>query len=186
MSDFERSLTVLLDGGVEIVVIGGAAMYVHGSDHLTRDLDVCYNRARGNVQRLVTALVPHHPRLRGAPSDLPFRLDVPTVLRGLNFTLTTDLGAVDLLGEVAGLGTYSEVLKASHQLEILGRQCHVLSLDGLIKSKRAAGRPRDLAALPELEALQEMESHLKREGRRSVSDDPSPSQEARLKGSREG
>jgi hypothetical protein len=163
MTDFERSLTVLLDGGVELVVIGGVAMWLQGSAYLTGDLDICYGRSRENIQRLVAALSPFGPRLRGAPSDLPFHLDVPTVVRGLNFTLTTELGDIDLLGEVAGIGTYPEVLGMSTALEILGRMCPVLSLDGLIKAKRTAGRQRDLLVLPELEALREMEAHLRGE-----------------------
>jgi hypothetical protein len=161
MSEFERSLTVLLDHKVELVVIGGAAMYARGSDYLTRDLDVCYNRSLENIKRLVNALALYSPTLRGAPSGLPFCFDVPTVTRGLNFTLNTDLGAIDLLGEVAGLGGYAEVRAASTTIEMFGRTCAVLSLDGLIKAKRAAGRPKDLAALPELEAMREMKGDAK-------------------------
>ncbi|MGO9272356.1 MAG: hypothetical protein ACLQOO_19360 [Terriglobia bacterium] len=172
MTDFERSLMVLVDGGVELVVIGGAAMWLRGSAYLTRDLDVCYGRSRENIQRLVTALAPFGPRLRGAPIDLPFRLDVPTVTRGLNFTLTTELGDLDLLGEVAGIGTYHEALASSTVLEILGRLCPVLSLDGLIKTKRTAGRQKDLLVLPELEALREIEAHLRRESKETGGSEP--------------
>lgn len=158
MAEFENALTVLLDAKVELVLIGGAAMYARGSDYVSVDLDVCYERSRENIKRLVDALALYNPTLRGAPSDLPFRFDVPTVTRGLNFTLTTDLGAIDLLGEVAGLGMYAEVVATSTTIEMFGRECRVLSLDGLIKAKRAAGRPKDLAALPELEALREVEA----------------------------
>lgn len=156
MNNFERSLTVLLDGKVEFVVIGGVAMYAHGSVRLTRDLDICYERSRQNVHRLVEALTLYHPRLRGAPADLPFRFDVETIERGLNFTLATDFGALDLFGEVVGLGQYEDVRALSTHLELFGRACCVLSLDGLIQSKRAGGRPQDIAALLELEALREI------------------------------
>lgn len=157
MTNFERSLAVLLDGDVELVVIGGAAMYILGSAHLTSDLDVCYGRTRDNIERLVTALAPYHPTLRGAPSDLPFYFDAPTVTCGMNFTLTTELGPVDLLGEVAGIGQYPEALAHSNLLTVVGRKCRVLSVEGLIASKRAAGRTRDLLVLPELEAMRELE-----------------------------
>ena len=158
MIDFERNLSVLREGGVEFVVIGGFAMYSRGSSYLTRDLDICYERSQDNIHLLVKALAPYHPRLRGAPKSLPFFFDKQTISHGLNFTLTTDLGDLDLLGEVSGIGQYKEVLAQSTTLELFGQSCQVLSLEGLIAAKRAAGRPRDLAVLPELEALRELES----------------------------
>jgi hypothetical protein len=69
---------------------------------VTTDVDVVYSRNADNVARLAEALKRHHPYLRGAPPGLPFRWDVPTILAGWNFTLTTDLGDIDFLGEVAG------------------------------------------------------------------------------------
>jgi cyclohexa-1,5-dienecarbonyl-CoA hydratase len=156
VNDFERCLKVLLDGGVEFVVIGGVAMYAHGSAHLTRDLDICYERSRENIERLATAFSPYHARLRGVPADVPFHLDASTVTKGMNFTLITDLGDLDLIGEVAGLGQYSAVRDSSITLDLFGRSCRVLSLAGLIQAKRATGRGRDAAALPELEALREL------------------------------
>lgn len=158
MIDFERTLSGLLNAEVDFVIIGGFALYVRGSSQLTRDLDICYDRTRENIQRLVKAIEPYHPRLRGAPSDLPFLFDPETIRRGLNFTLTTDLGDLDLLGEVQGIGKYRDALARSAAIELFGRKFNVLSLEGLIASKRAAGRPRDLVVIPELEALLELES----------------------------
>jgi hypothetical protein len=158
--DFEKAIAVLADARVQFVVIGGAAMMAHGSAQVTQDLDVCYERSTENLRRLVGALTPYHPRLRGVPAGLPFRFDEETVQRGLNFTLITDLGDLDLLGEVAGLGFYPAVLAASELVEFSGKEWRILSLDGLIKAKRAAGRPRDLTALPELEALRELRGDL--------------------------
>jgi len=157
MNKFEAAVKALSEGDVEFVVIGGVAVTAHGSAHVTFDLDVCYHRSRENMQRLVNALAPYHPCLRGAPPDLAFHFDVPTVSRGLNFTLTTDLGDLDLLGEVQGIGFYPEALARSTTIELYGRPCSVLSLEGLIASKRAAGRTRDLVVIPELEALRELE-----------------------------
>lgn len=114
-------------------------------------------RATPRISRALRALQPLHPRLRGAPEDLPFRFDEETLKRGLNFTLTTDFGDIDLLGEVAGIGTYAAVCAASMPVELFGRTFAVLTLDALIASKRAAGRPKDLQVLPELEALREAE-----------------------------
>ncbi len=156
MIDVGQVVSVLSGAQIDFVLIGGAAMVAHGSAHVTADVDVCYGRTPENIQRLAEALKPYHPRLRGAPSGLPFVFDADTIKHGLNFTLTTDLGDLDLLGEVAGLGFYDSVRSSSTSMEIYGRECHVLSLDGLIKAKRAAGRPRDLAAISELEALREL------------------------------
>jgi predicted nucleotidyltransferase len=157
VNKFQETIAVLNEAGVGFVVIGGVAITAHGSARITYDLDISYSRTRENIQRLVTALAPYHPRLRGAPDNLPFHFDAETVARGLNFTLETDLGDLDLLGEVVGIGMYPDVLASSVELEMFGYTCHVLSLEGLIRTKRAAGRPRDLAALPELEARREIE-----------------------------
>lgn len=71
----------------------------------------------------------------------------------MTFTLTTDLADIDLLGEVLGLGVYEAVYAVSEEIEVYGLPCSVLTLEGLIRAKRAAGRPKDLRALYELEAL---------------------------------
>ena len=97
MINFEATLKLLAGAGVNFVVVGGYAATLHGSAYLTRDLDICYERTPENMQRLVSALRPYHPRLRGAPPELPFLFD-KTLANGMNFTLETDLGAVDLLG----------------------------------------------------------------------------------------
>ncbi len=149
----EETLRTLFDANVEFVLIGGAAMQVQGSAHLTEDLDFCYSRSARNMDRLALALAPHHPRLRGAPENLPFRFDAATIKRGLNFTLMTDLGWIDFLGEVAGLGGYEDVKKNSEVMPIFEMDCQVLSLEGLIRAKKAAGRSRDLEVIPELEGL---------------------------------
>jgi len=117
------------------------------------DADFLYRRTDENVARLAQALSVHAPYLRGVPRGLPFRFDAATIRKGLNFTLTTDLGDVDLLGEMAGGGTYDEVLPSTVELLVFDRRVAVLGLPALIRAKRAAGRPKDLEALAELEAL---------------------------------
>jgi predicted nucleotidyltransferase len=154
--NLEETLRVLYDAGVEFVLIGGAAMGLQGSAHLTRDMDFCYERSRSNLERLAKALKPYHPSLRGAPVGLPFHFDAETIARGLNFTLSTDLGDIDFLGEVSGLGGFDSVKAASDVKDVGGIEVRVLSLSGLIKSKVAAGRDRDLYVLPELKALEEL------------------------------
>lgn len=155
MIDFERALTVLADARVRFVIVGGLAITIHGSAYVTFDLDFCYARDRENLSRLAKTLRTYNPRLRGAPEGLPFRFDEETLRGGLNFTLTTDLGDIDLLGEVSGIGDYAASLAASAPVELFGTDFDVLTLEALIVSKRAAGRPKDLQVLPELEALRE-------------------------------
>jgi predicted nucleotidyltransferase len=155
-SNIEKLLRALYEHEVEFVIIGGAAAVVHGSAYVTGDLDICYSREKENLKKVTTALAPFNPWLRGAPKDLPFELNADSLNAGLNFTLTTDLGDLDLLGEVTGLGGYGEVLPSSEELELFGMHCKVLTLEGLIKNKRAVGRAKDLRLLPELEALLEI------------------------------
>jgi predicted nucleotidyltransferase len=153
MTNFRAVLETLVGGGVEFIVIGGAAALAHGTARLTQDIDVVYARDPSNIERLAAALGPHSPYLRGAPRGLPFRFDAATITRGLNFTLTTDLGDVDVLGEIVGGGGFNDLLPASIELAPYGVHCRCLSLPALIRAKRAAGRPKDTEAIAELEAL---------------------------------
>jgi predicted nucleotidyltransferase len=153
--DFEAALRALAGAGVEFIVVGGVAATAHGSARLTTDLDVVYARTPENIERLVAALAPHSPYLRGAPAGLPFRWDAATVRRGLNFTLTTSFGDLDLLGEIAGGGSYAALVTDTSMISAFGIHCRCLNLDRLILVKRAAGRPKDLEAIAELEALRE-------------------------------
>ena len=155
MIDFEATLKALSDRGVNFVVIGGYAATLHGSAYLTRDLDICYERTPENIERLVSGLRSYHPRLRGAPEGLPFLFDVETLSNGMNFTLATDLGDI-LLGHLSGLGEFPAVALDAISMPLFGGEYRVASLDSLIRSKRAAGRNKDLNVLPELEALKEM------------------------------
>ncbi len=154
---FERAVQTLSDAGVDFVVIGGLSATFHGGARVTYDLDICYSRASGNIRRLAAALAPFHPRMRDSPPGLPFVWDEVTLRNGTVFTLQTDIGEIDLLAEVAGLGAFEDVKKHSIIVEAFDRQIATLDLLGLIQAKRAAGREKDLAALVELESLLEAE-----------------------------
>lgn len=155
VTEFARLFAVLHEAGVRFIVVGGAAAIAHGSPRLTLDLDIVYERSADNIQRLVAALTPLHPYLCGAPPGLPFVLDAPTVNRGLNFTLVTDIGWIDLLGEITGGGSYAQLMPYTIEIPLYGRPTRILGLERLIHVKRAAGRPRDHDALAELEVLLE-------------------------------
>ena len=156
---FRDLIGTLAQADVEFVVVGGVAATGHGSARLTHDLDVVYRRSPENVSRLVSALAPLNPYLRGAPAGLPFSWSEETIKKGLNFTLITSLGALDLLGEITGGGSYDDIFPHSIRAMLHGTECYCLGLDYLIKVKRAAGRPKDFEAIAELEAIREEQSH---------------------------
>jgi hypothetical protein len=155
--NFDEPLKVLCSAEVRFVIIGGVAMSLQGSAFVTNDLDVLYARDVENIRKLVAALKPYEPQLRVPGGEVPFRFDERTIKNGLNFTLVTRLGWIDLLAEVAGIGDFEAAKKMSKEIRLGDQVVHVLSLSGLIKAKKTAGRHKDLMSLPELEALEELE-----------------------------
>ena len=149
-----RAIVESLDAkGVDFVIVGAVAMVLHGSARMTRDLDLCYSREHANLDRLAKALKPFAPTLRDAPSELPFTLDASTLRGGLNFTLRSSAGDIDLFGELSGVGGYAAVRGLSVVMELYDRDVAVLDLEGLERAKRAAGRLKDLTDLAEIRDL---------------------------------
>jgi hypothetical protein len=159
MKDVEQQIRLVGEFQIKCVLVGGVAATIHGSSIPTQDLDICYSRDSENLTKVVEALRSVSATLRGAPKDIPFILDEETLRRGLNFTFDTDVGNLDLLGEVRGVGIYAACLDSADETEIFGYRHYVLSLEKLIDAKRAAGRAKDLIALPELEAILEQRNH---------------------------
>lgn len=155
MTRYDDIIGALIRHNVEFIIVGGAAATAHGSSRLTRDLDIVYSRHERNIEALVTALEPLRPSLRGAPDNLQFRWDEETIKKGLNFTLTTTAGALDILGEITGGGTFEQLDPHSVKMDIFGYDCRVLGLERLIDVKRAAARPKDFEAIAELEVILE-------------------------------
>jgi len=155
MTDFRHLLQTLSGAGVDFILVGGAAATAHGSARLTADLDIVYERSKGNIVKLAAALASSKPYLRGAPPGLPFRWEADTIERGLNFTLTTSMGDLDILGEITGGGPYEKLLPHCVGMTVFGVKVLCLGLEHLIRAKRAAGRPKDLEAIAELEAILE-------------------------------
>jgi hypothetical protein len=160
----ERQTHLLGRFDVECVIVGGIAATLHGSEIPTTDLDVCYARHPQNLEKTASALQSVHARLRNAPEGIPFFLDAETLRRGLNFTFATDIGNLDLLGEVRGVGFYEDVVEGALTYELFGYPFHVIDIGKLINAKRAAGRPKDLLVIPELEAIQERQLKMDQEG----------------------
>lgn len=155
MTDYTGILKQLHEAGVEFIVVGGVAAIAQGSARFTKDVDVVYRRSPENIDRLVAALADHNPYPRGAPRGLPFQWDARTISDGLNFTLVTSLGDIDLLGDITGGGSYEQLLPFVEVKQAHGVRVKCLNLEKLIATKRAAGRPRDFEAIAELEALLE-------------------------------
>jgi hypothetical protein len=155
--EFLDGLEILVKHGVRFVVIGGIAGNLRGSTTITNDLDICYALEPDNLERLAEALREVHAHLRGAPSDVPFRLDAKTLEMEDSFTFVTDIGSIDVLGHPTGIpGGYEELERAADDMGIAaGVTVKVASLDDIIRMKRAAGRPKDLIEVEVLGALRD-------------------------------
>jgi hypothetical protein len=129
VTQFGSLIRALADAKVRFALVGGVAATLHGSARLTQDVDVVYARDAGNLARMARALGPLRPYLRGAPAGLPFLLDERTLAAGLNFTLTTTAGDIDLLGEIAGVGNYEALEGHTIEVELFGARCRCIDLD---------------------------------------------------------
>lgn len=154
-ANFQHILPHLTQHKVRFIVVGGGAAIFHGTALITYDVDVVYARDPENIRNVAAAMRSVKPYLRGAPPGLPFHFDEKTIQAGLNFTLTTSLGDLDLLGEIIGGGSYEELLPSTEEKEVFGVKCRFVTLEKLIQLKRAAGRPKDFEALAMLQALLE-------------------------------
>ena len=149
-------LEALVEGGVDFVVVGGIAAIGHGSAAITRDLDISYDESQENLERLGQVLVRLGARLRGVTEDVPFIPDGRTLRRMRVLTLETPLGPLDLLGGPSGSPAYAKLRERAALVEVAGVQVRIASLEDLIAMKKAAGRPKDLVAVEELEAIQRL------------------------------
>ena len=152
-NDLNQLLKRLRDARLEFVVIGGYAAILHGSSRVTRDLDVCAVLDSNAVQRLRSTLADLNPVHRMTPQRLSF-LDSPAIDVAIhNLYLDTDLGQVDLITAITGIGGYSEASNDAIEAVIFGEAYKVLSLDNLIRTKRALRRDKDLFVERELLAI---------------------------------
>jgi len=151
-------LTRLKEHNVEFVIIGGVCGVLHGVPLITLDLDICCRFSAENLRRIEAAVIDLHPYHRLAANKLPLELSDSLISRLNNLYLNTDLGILDCLSEVAGIGNYTEVFKCSVSCKTSYGEFRMLSLDALIVAKQAAGRDRDLYALRLIRAIKERRS----------------------------
>ena len=159
MQDFKSLLHRLADSGLEFVIVGGYAAVTcgyaavtYGSSLVTRDLDICAVLSEENIGRLRKILAEWHPKHRKTPEKLSF-LDFPSSGRLQNLYRLTDVGIIDILSTILGVGDFARLKQAAEVFEIDGRVYHVISLDDLIVAKEAMGRDKDLLAVKELRAI---------------------------------
>ena len=151
----EEMLRALERHGVRYILIGGLAATLHGSPLRTGDADICPARDPDNLARLARALIEMQARIRAAdaPEDLPFACDARFLAQVELLNLSTAYGDLDLSFIPTGTGGYEELVKQAEQYDLDGLIVPVASLEDVIRSKRAAGREKDRAALPTLETL---------------------------------
>lgn len=158
MNELNRLLQRLIAADIEFVVVGGFAAVLHGSSAVTRDLDVCAVLSPENVEKLREAFVDLHPMHRMTTERWSFlEHPAPGVVLN-NLYLQTDLGALDLLGAITGVGDFEAVRKGAVEVELLGLRVNVISMDELIRAKEALGRPKDRMVALELRALRDQKS----------------------------
>lgn len=155
MTELNRLLQRLCDADIDFVIVGGFAATLHGSSLVTRDLDVCAVLSNENVEKLRETLRDLQPTHRMTPQKLSFLDNPDPGVEVRNLYLRTDLGPVDVLSSILGVGDFDRVRAASIQVELFGRRCRVISLDDLISAKEALGRDKDLLAAKELRAVRE-------------------------------
>lgn len=154
MKNLNDLLRLLLENDVDFVLIGGFAGVVHGSTQVTRDLDICALITPHQVEKLRNILNDLHPRHRMNPNHKPSFLEEPKDISKLrNIYLETDIGILDILSEVTGIGGFEQVKANSVEIELFGYQCKVISAKALIEAKMKMGRPKDQLVVAELKAL---------------------------------
>lgn len=154
MAELDAILSRLISAGVECVLIGGYAAITHGASYVTQDVDVCAPLDFENLQRIAKALEGTNPRHRDQIRDIPF--DLERHRSGLNnLYLMTDLGPVDFLGLIPGVGDFAFAKAHSLTAHLAVGDMRVLDRPTLIQSKEHAGRPRDLLVVGQLRAIEE-------------------------------
>lgn len=155
MSNLEDILERLIRSHVEFVIIGGFAVLAHGASLMTEDVDICCPFSEENLRAIEGAVRDLHPVHRMTPQHLPFEL-TPSLVGDLkNLYLATDLGKLDCLSEVLGIGGYDEVERRSVEIKFESGPCRVLEIDALIEAKSATNRTRDRMAILQLKAIKE-------------------------------
>lgn len=154
-SNLDNLLKLLLDHDIDFILVGGMAAVLYGASQITHDVDICTVIRPDQVEKLRQCLAPYHPTHRETPQRFSF-LEIPKETGHLkNIYLQTDLGNLDVLGEIAAVGNYDAVLKNAITVELYGHRCKLIGLEDLIHSKEALNREKDKATIKELRVIWE-------------------------------
>lgn len=148
-------LNRLIEHDVEFVLIGGLAGALFGSSIVTQDVDIAAPLTEQNVVKILAAVADVHPAHRMTAPTKALTETPAELARFKNLYLITDLGQLDIIGEVAGVGAYPDARRESVEISLHGRAIRTLSLAALIRSKLALNREKDRVAVVELKALLE-------------------------------
>lgn len=153
MQSLSRLLAILADSGLDFVIVGGYAAVTHGSAYVTRDVDICIVFSDENIARIRDALREFNPRHRMHPQELSFLTHPGPGAPLNNLYLRTDLGVVDILSTILGVGDFSRLCATAEITEVDGRRYRLMALPDLIRAKEAVGREKDLLVAKELRAI---------------------------------
>ena len=151
--DAESIVATLNNYGVKYVVIGAFAAQLHGAPiPRTRDIDLTPASDSANLKRLSAALHELQARVRTPddPEGLPFDHDGPSLGRAGMWNLTSPFGEFDISFVPSGTEGYDDLARRAQVIESHGESVPVADLDDVIRSKEAAGRPKDILQLPML------------------------------------
>lgn len=149
-------ITRLAKAGVDFVIVGGFAGAVYGCTYLTQDIEICCNFSVENLLKLQKALFDLNPVHRMTPSRNKLELTSENCAQYKNLYLDTDIGQLDCLSVIDGVGNYERVKKKSMLIEVADVQLRVLGIDALIEAKKVMNRPRDKEAILQLEAIRKL------------------------------
>lgn len=155
-NDFVNLLERLVNNGVDFVIVGGFAGVVHGCTYVTQDIDICCDFSPSNLLALQRAVSDLNPIHRMTPQRKKLELTEEACAQLKNLYLDTREGQLDCLSFLDGLGDYTQAKQESEVIEVEGTKMRVLSLDALVRTKRAMNRPRDKEAISQLEAIKEL------------------------------
>lgn len=143
--DAEGILSELNRAGVDYIVIGALAATLHGSPLRTEDLDICPSDEKDNLRKLGEALEALEARewdpRKGEFIDRKFDVEMLQVDR--LWLLVTKYGRLDLVFDPGGTGGFRDLSASAIEVDIDGLVVKVAHLADVIRSKKAAGRPKD-------------------------------------------
>jgi hypothetical protein len=141
---------------VDYLTVGGIAIQAHGGQRLTQDLDVAIAASTDNIIRLASALVELDARILGPDGQRSQSVpSAPLLASSDQWHMITVHGPLDILTLPAHLGSFEAMRARAHEVPLGDLSIPIAHRDDLLKMKRAAGRPQDLADIELLESLDE-------------------------------